>query len=177
MPYADVDAEADVGEAGSLAVLAGAAGKRQLERQKQMSPHVYVWYPGLLPRALVIGLGYFVGSGWIYSDTGTQTMGIVVISILINESVTALLKLSRLGVDKYESEYAEKIYRSYHRWSVLWRYFSITALTYAVNETTKRLFGSLNTLVVVFVMMIMIYVLSEVTDALTDSPLPGTVKM
>jgi len=128
------------------------------------------WCPGWLPRALEIVLGFAVGTSSYYSDSGPSTMMFVLVSILVNELSIALVKMRRSGGGGGGgAPGSDRVYRMYERWSVLFRYFSITAVTYAGNEAFKRIFGDMDGIGILF-MLVVIFIINEAIEALTSLP-------
>ena len=224
------------------------------------------WSPGLIARALVIGLGYMVGGNSYNSPNGLRVLLFILLAILINEFAHALIKMRRRAyysslveklergifppeeiekIEKFErgqekreershpelwrseligcdatlifdsecgrfddaplpkqrrkyyrdrlqhcqppavglrlsdlasdlevAEFVEKVYGLFEHFSIILRYFTITAITYAANEALKKLFYGADELIGIVYVLVIIFVLSEILEILTTTYFP-----
>lgn len=82
------------------------------------------------------------------------------------------LRLSNLASDIEVAEFAEKIYGWFEQFSVLLRYFTITAVTFAINEVLKQLFYGADAITGIVDVFMKIYVLNVVLETLTTTYFP-----
>lgn len=68
------------------------------------------------------------------------------------------------------SEFYDRLYGKFERTSITVRYFSITAVTYAITEALKKLFYGGDELVGIVFMLAGICMINEVNEALTTPP-------
>jgi hypothetical protein len=131
------------------------------------------WAPSILPRSLVMGLGYTVGSNAYNSTAGLRTMVFVMLAFLINEFAFALVKKShawsRFSARRQPSGRAtlsERLFRSAERLTVLIRLFTLMTITYAANETMKKLFYGVDDIITIVFGFTIVFVMSEMTQDL-----------
>jgi len=148
------------------------------------------WTPGLVTRALVIGLGYVVGSRAYDAPNGLGTITFLIVLIIGNEFFAFSLKCVKAvmignnpradnfrddddenagGPDYFEtwnSPYNEELVLKAERILVIVRYFAFTAITYAINEALKKLFDDVDEHIGTVVILISIIVLNEALESL-----------
>lgn len=158
------------------------------------------WMPGIVVRLLVINVGYRVGASVYKSKNGLRTLLFVVASILVNEFSAAMVNMSKSTTanrattrdghsivdllvwqhhrrtsdddDAREGEetFSDKLHALFTRASVIWRYFSITAASYAATDWLLRLlFDGDDDVVGIVFTMVLIFLANEIVETLTST--------
>ena len=132
-----------------------ASGRRRYEKRVD-------WSPGILPRALVLSLGYVVGDAICESGNGLGIAGFVMFVAIVDEFFLEFTwALSKTGFAR------EHVRKKLEHVLVLVRYFAITALVSAFTEVLKYAFYKEGDISSVVLLMIVIFVIADVLGGAT----------
>ena len=131
------------------------------------------WAPGLLPRALILNLGYVIGDAVYESKNGTRVAAFLFLTLLANEFAAACLGRTMEDASSKMSSVERAVLDRVERVLVLVRYFAVTAVASALNTMLKRTFTEGLDVVTVVLIFLMIFVVADLIDGATTTSAPG----
>jgi hypothetical protein len=175
------------GSAGSKELAGEACSDRHAATASELADYQLAkpeWAPGLLIRALVMGIGSVFGGNMRSTTGGARATAFIIVALVVNETAMALVAPSRrkwlCGVKRSLLANADgtlprtwdlrnRLYDTFQHVTMLMRYFSVTTLAYAVNEALKTYIYGDSDVTSIMMLFVGVFLLNEVVEAISST--------